>query len=103
MVITIKVIIAEKPSLARNIASSIGNMKRADGYMVGNEYIVTWVFGHLFTLCDIEEFFVFAILLNIQTRVLLFPRQLKQYQPHGLTFRALLCWQVLRQFSPRQT
>ena len=40
MVITIRVIIAEKPSLARNIASSIGNMKRADGYMIGNEYIM---------------------------------------------------------------
>lgn len=56
VVITIKVIIAEKPSLARNIASSIGNMKRADGYMVGSEYIVTWVFGHLFSLADIEEY-----------------------------------------------
>jgi len=31
-------------------------MKRADGYMLGAEYIVTWVFGHLFSLCDIEHY-----------------------------------------------
>ena len=51
-----KLIIAEKPSLARNIAQSIGNMKRADGYMVGDEYIITWVFGHLFSLADIDHY-----------------------------------------------
>lgn len=56
MVIEIKLIIAEKPSLARNIAASIGNMKRADGFMYGGEYIVTWVFGHLFSLRDIEYY-----------------------------------------------
>ena len=55
-VITIKLIIAEKPSLARNIAQSIGDMKRADGYLIGQEYIITWVFGHLFSLADIEEY-----------------------------------------------
>lgn len=52
----IKLIIAEKPSLARNIAQSIGNMKRADGYMIGEEYIITWVFGHLFSLADIDYY-----------------------------------------------
>lgn len=31
-------------------------MKKANGYLEGNGYIVTWVFGHLFTLCDIEEY-----------------------------------------------
>lgn len=31
-------------------------MKRADGYLVGQEYIITWVFGHLFSLADIEEY-----------------------------------------------
>ena len=56
MVIKIKLIIAEKPSLARNIASSIGNMKRADGFFIGNDYILTWVFGHLFSLADIEHY-----------------------------------------------
>ncbi len=31
-------------------------MKRADGFLLGEEYIVTWVFGHLFSLADIEEY-----------------------------------------------
>jgi len=51
-----KLIIAEKPSLARNIADSIGNMKRKDGYFEGADYLVTWAFGHLFSLCDIERY-----------------------------------------------
>ncbi len=49
-------IIAEKPSLGRNIAESIGNMSSKKGYMEGTEYIVTWAFGHLFSLVDIEEY-----------------------------------------------
>lgn len=56
MVIKIKLIIAEKPSLARNIAQGIGNMKKTTGYFEGNGYILTWVFGHLFSLADIEEY-----------------------------------------------
>lgn len=51
-----KLIIAEKPSLARNIADSIGQMRRRDGWFEGSEYIVTWAFGHLFSLCDIERY-----------------------------------------------
>ena len=51
-----KLIIAEKPSLAANISNSIGQMKRKDGYYEGSGYIVTWVFGHLFSLCDIEKY-----------------------------------------------
>ena len=51
-----KLIIAEKPSLAANISNSIGQMKRKDGYYEGQDYIVTWVFGHLFSLCDIEKY-----------------------------------------------
>lgn len=49
-------IIAEKPSLARNIVSSIGNMKNGNGYYYNDKYIVTYAFGHLFTLADIEEY-----------------------------------------------
>lgn len=56
VVMKIKVIIAEKPSLARNIAQSIGGMKKQSGFFSGNEYIVTWVFGHLFSLADVEEY-----------------------------------------------
>lgn len=49
-------IIAEKPSLARNIVSAIGNMKRNNGFYSNDEYFVTWAFGHLFTLADIEDY-----------------------------------------------
>lgn len=49
-------IIAEKPSLARNIVAGIGKCTRRNGYYEGEEYLVTWAFGHLFSLCDIEEY-----------------------------------------------
>ena len=46
-------IIAEKPSLARNIVAGIGEMKKKNGYFEGGDYIVTWAFGHLFSLADV--------------------------------------------------
>ncbi|MBR0302255.1 MAG: type IA DNA topoisomerase, partial [Clostridia bacterium] len=49
-------IIAEKPSLARNIVSAIGGMSRRDGFFEGAGYIVTWALGHLFSLEDIEHY-----------------------------------------------
>ncbi len=52
-----KLIIAEKPSLARNIVAGIGGtMKKMNGFYEGEGYLVTWAFGHLFSLCDIEEY-----------------------------------------------
>ena len=50
------VIIAEKPSLARNIVAGIGSLTKKNGYYEGEGYIVTWAFGHLFSLCDVEEY-----------------------------------------------
>ena len=44
------VCIAEKPSVARDIARIIGAMSQRDGYMEGNGYQVTWTYGHLCTL-----------------------------------------------------
>ena len=49
-------IIAEKPSLARNIVAGIGQMIKKNGYYEGCGYLVTWAFGHLFSLCDIEDY-----------------------------------------------
>lgn len=49
-------IIAEKPSLGRNIAGAIGDMQKRNGYMEGSEYLITWVFGHLFSLADVEHY-----------------------------------------------
>ena len=51
-----QLIIAEKPSLARNIASAIGATTKRRGYIEGKDYLVTWAFGHLFSLVDIEEY-----------------------------------------------
>ncbi len=51
-----KLIIAEKPSLARNISAAIGDMQKKNGYFEGSGYIVSWAFGHLFSLCDIEDY-----------------------------------------------
>lgn len=42
-----KTIIAEKPSVAKEIAHIVGAYKREEGYMQGNGYYVTWAFGHL--------------------------------------------------------
>ena len=52
------VVIAEKPSLARNIVAGIGNLTKKNGYYEGLGYIVTWAFGHLFSLCDIDNFVI---------------------------------------------
>lgn len=49
-------IIAEKPSLARNIVAGLGVMNKKDGYFISDNYIVTWAFGHLFSLADIEDY-----------------------------------------------
>ena len=49
-------IIAEKPSLARNIVAGIGELKKRNGYFEGCGYYVSWAFGHLFELCDVETY-----------------------------------------------
>ena len=50
-------IIAEKPSLGRNIIAGIDEkMQKCDGYYIGENYIVSWAFGHLFSLADIESY-----------------------------------------------
>ena len=52
-----KLIIAEKPSLARNIVAGIGaKSEKHDGYITCGDYIVSWAFGHLFSLADIEYY-----------------------------------------------
>lgn len=50
------IIIAEKPSVARDLAAVIGQFNRKDGYLENNEYIVTWAIGHLVTLAEPEDY-----------------------------------------------
>ena len=45
-------VIAEKPSVARDIARVLGCQKKTATFMEGQEYIVTWALGHLVTLAD---------------------------------------------------
>ena len=49
-------IIAEKPSVARDIARIVGANSRQDGYMEGNGYLVTWAMGHLIALAMPETY-----------------------------------------------
>lgn len=50
------VCIAEKPSVARDIAQVLGATNRKDGYIEGNGYQVTWTFGHLCTLKEPQDY-----------------------------------------------
>jgi DNA topoisomerase-3 len=52
----VRVCIAEKPSVAKEIAAIIGAKSRMDGYYEGNGYQVTWTFGHLCTLKEPHDY-----------------------------------------------
>ncbi|MBL7869813.1 MAG: DNA topoisomerase 3 [Flavobacterium lindanitolerans] len=51
-----KTIIAEKPSVAREIAGLLGASEKKDGYLTGNGYFVTWALGHLIGLGMPEDY-----------------------------------------------
>jgi DNA topoisomerase-3 len=51
-----KVVLAEKPSVARELASVLGATSRGEGYFEGQGYQVTWAFGHLVTLKEPEDY-----------------------------------------------
>jgi DNA topoisomerase III len=51
-----KLILAEKPSVAKNIADALQVKKRNDGYFEGSNYIITWAFGHLLELYDAKDY-----------------------------------------------
>jgi len=48
-------VVAEKPSVARDIAAVLGATKRGQGYLHGNGWVVTWAIGHLVALCEPHE------------------------------------------------
>ncbi len=49
-------VLAEKPSVARDIARVLNCHKKGNGYLEGDQYIVTWALGHLVTLADPENY-----------------------------------------------
>jgi DNA topoisomerase-3 len=50
-----KVVLAEKPSVARDIASVVGASTKRNGYFEGNDYAVTYAYGHLVTIAEPED------------------------------------------------
>lgn len=77
-----KVIIAEKPSVARDIAAIMGATSKKDGYMEGNGWTVTWAFGHLVGLA-MPEAYGFTSFRRENLPILpqefsLIPRQIKE-------------------------
>ncbi len=49
------VVVAEKPSVGRDIARVLGCRTKGDGFLKGDPYLVTWAMGHLVTLCEPDE------------------------------------------------
>ena len=60
-----KVCIAEKPSVAKDIARILGANSAHTGYMEGNGYQVTWTFGHLCELTSSRNYFKLQMRLLI--------------------------------------
>ncbi len=83
-----RLIIAEKPSVAKDIAKVLDCKNKKDGYIEGSNYIVTWAIGHLVILCDPEEYdikykkWTFSNLPIIPDKIKLKPnpKTYKQYQ-----------------------
>jgi len=83
-----KVCIAEKPSVAREIAAIVGATSKKEGYLEGNGYAVTWAFGHLVGLAMPEQYgftgFKAENLPILPKEFILMPRQVKEgkeYKP----------------------
>ena len=49
-------VLAEKPSVGRDIARVLNSKKKGNGFIEGDKYIVTWALGHLVTLADPEQY-----------------------------------------------
>ncbi len=89
-------IIAEKPSVAREIAAIVGATHKEDGFLSGNNYMVTWALGHLVQLAMPEDYgfagFIKESLPIIPETFILKPRQVKdgkEYKPDGGALRQL--------------
>lgn len=69
-------VIAEKPSVARDIARVLKCESKAEGYIYNDKYIITWAVGHLVSLCEPEEYDIKLKIWNINTLPII-PNQIK--------------------------
>ena len=96
-----KTIIAEKPSVAREIAGLLGASEKKDGYLTGNGYFVTWAFGHLVGLGMPEDYgisgFQKASLPILPNPFLLTVRKVKKDKDYTADTRALKQLKVIEQ------
>lgn len=96
-----KTIIAEKPSVAREIAGLLGASEKKDGYLTGNGYFVTWAFGHLIGLGMPEDYgitgFDKASLPILPNPFLLTVRKVKKDKGYTADTRALKQLKVIEQ------
>ncbi len=88
-----KVVIAEKPSVAREIANLLGATEKKDGYLTGNGYHITWAFGHLVGLGMPEDYgisgFQKASLPILPNPFLLIVRKVKRDKVYAVDSGAL--------------
>jgi DNA topoisomerase-3 len=100
-----KVIIAEKPSVARDIAAIVGATSKKDGYIEGGGYAVTWAFGHLVGLA-MPEAYGFAGFKRENLPILpqeftLVPRQIREGKEYKSDPGALKQLKVIKELFSR--
>ena len=50
-----KLVVAEKPSVGRDIARVLGAKEKGEGFLRGDGWVITWAIGHLVSLCEPDE------------------------------------------------
>ncbi len=100
-----KAILAEKPSVAKEIARIAGAIKTHDGYLEGNGYMVTWALGHLIGLAKPEEYgygnFQKENLPMLPAEFILTPRSIKAGKSYQFDKRALQQLEVIESIFNR--
>lgn len=92
-----KLIITEKPSVARDIAKVLNINSRRDGYMEGNDYVVTWAVGHLITLFEPDDYDPSLKKWNYNTLPII-PKEIK-IKPYEKTRKQL---KIIKQLCERE-
>ncbi|WP_062052852.1 type IA DNA topoisomerase [Aquimarina longa] len=100
-----KVILTEKPSVAKDLALHLGLTQRKNGYWLGKGYAITWAYGHLVTLALPESYGINGFqrdnLPIIPKDFLLMPRQLKVRGGYKIDARAFEQLQIIKELFER--